>query len=570
MKIKTMGNVFFAIFCVSSQQIWKRMEMAIKGKVWVALVATLLSVVGCSDEQVQDNCPCACGKSIVIMYDSDVHCELEGYVGFAGLRDAIALPDTADVLTVSSGDFLQGGPYGALSSGGYVVEMMNSVGYDVVTLGNHEFDYGVPRLEELMRQLNTSVTCVNLTASGLEKSLYPRFVMKEAGGKRVAFVGALTPDALYSESYAFKDEQDRYVYDLNASSLLTWIQDAVDEARAQKADYVILLSHIGEEEAYYYPAINSPAIIQATKGIDVVLDAHSHHLIDQWVTNAEGKSVQLLNSGTAFKTYGKIWIGADGVSIVGENIPAESVAYASEEVQRQFDQITLENEKQMNEPVCEAPFRLTIDGPDGNRAIRNAETNLGDLVCDAYAQVAGTRIALCNGGAIRASMPVGKLTYKDVLAVNPYFNDLCIIKATGQQLLDALEVGAQLCPAETGAFLQCAGLRYAIDTRIQNKLTIGADNVLTVSGNRRVTQLEVQQADGTYRPIDLTADYEVTVSEYVAYSGDEIRVLKPCPVLAKGIVSDTEALYRFLKNNFSAGELPAYYGYPQGRITIVK
>ena len=125
------------------------MEMAIKGKVWVALVATLLSVVGCGDEQVQDNCPCASGKSIVIMYDSDVHCELEGDVGFAGLRDAIALPDTADVLTVSSGDFLQGGPYGALSSGGYVVEMMNSVGYDVVTLGNHEFDYGVPRLEEL-------------------------------------------------------------------------------------------------------------------------------------------------------------------------------------------------------------------------------------------------------------------------------------------------------------------------------------------------------------------------------------------------------------------------------------
>ena len=105
MKIKTMGNVFFAIFCVSSHQIWKRMEMAIKGKVWVALVATLLSVVGCGDEQVQDNCPCANGKSIVIMYDSDVHCELEGYVGFAGLRDAIALPDTADVLTVSSGDF---------------------------------------------------------------------------------------------------------------------------------------------------------------------------------------------------------------------------------------------------------------------------------------------------------------------------------------------------------------------------------------------------------------------------------------------------------------------------------
>lgn len=508
-------------------------------------------------------------KSVVVMYDNDVHCEFDGYRHFAALRDAIAAPDTADVLTVSSGDYLQGGPYGAVSSGGYVVDMMNAVGYDVVGLGNHEFDYGIPRLQELMRRLEAPVTCVNLTAAGSSQPLYASYVIKKAGGRRIAFIGVVTPETMYSEGHAFKDAEGRRCYDLHPGDLADCVQRAVDAARKDNADHVILLSHLGEEEGYNYKDGYSLPLIASTTGIDVVLDAHSHHQKNEWHTNAEGKMVLMLNTGSRFESYGKLWIGRDG-TLGAVNISASEVAYSSEKVCRQLERIERDNERLMSEPLCTSRFCLTIDGEDGQRLVRNGETNLADLVCDAYASVAGTRIALCNGGGIRTSIAAGQITYRDVLAVSPFENELCIIRATGQQLMDALEMASRLCPAETGAFMQCAGIRYTIDTRIRNTLAVNEDNVLCVQGARRVRDVEVLQDDGTYKPIDPAAMYDVAVSEYVAFTGDEIRVLRPCQLLVRGIVTDTEALCRFFKERLAADGVPDRYCCPQGRITVIR
>ena len=159
---------------------------------------------------------------------------MDGYAKFAGLRDAIA--DTADVLTVSSGDFLQGGAMGSFSRGGYVVSMMNAVGYDVVTLGNHELDYKIPRLMELSDSLKSTIICANLVQKGTSTPLFKPYVLKQIGSKKIAFVGVLTPQTLVGESYAFTDESLKTLYDIPVGEIFNLVQVAVDDARKAGAD----------------------------------------------------------------------------------------------------------------------------------------------------------------------------------------------------------------------------------------------------------------------------------------------------------------------------------------------
>ena len=142
-------------------------------------------------------------KSIVILYENDVHCDIDGYAQLRGLADAIQKSDTSYVGIVSSGDFLQGALAGAISRGQFIVDIMKNVGYDAITLGNHEFDYGTPRMVELLPQIGVPIVSSNLYEYGASTPMYPPYVIKQYGNKRIAFVGTTTPETLRSESYAF-------------------------------------------------------------------------------------------------------------------------------------------------------------------------------------------------------------------------------------------------------------------------------------------------------------------------------------------------------------------------------
>ena len=206
-------------------------------------------------------------RPIVVLYENDVHCGIEGYAKIAGLRDAIAASDTAYVAVVSSGDFVQGGPAGTLSKGQYIIDIINSVGYDAMTIGNHEFDYKVPQLFHLTDQLNAPVTCVNFSDIKTGKQFYAPFVIKKFGARKVAFVGVVTPSTLMSEGAAFYDEDGTQLYDLHHNDVYNLVQQATDSARAQGADYVVVLSHLGESTF----DVVSGKMIAATTGIDAVL-----------------------------------------------------------------------------------------------------------------------------------------------------------------------------------------------------------------------------------------------------------------------------------------------------------
>lgn len=204
----------------------------------LALLCVLI-LTGCSSE---DNAVVNRQKSIVILYDNDVHCSIDGYAKIAGLRDAIAASDTAWSAAVSSGDFLQGGMAGALSQGEYIIDIMRNVGYAAVTLGNHEFDYGGQRMKDLLAKLNAPVICTNFFDMGASQPYYAAYIIRSYGSRRVAFVGVVTPETMVNESYSFYDNDGNQLYDLRTDDVVSLVQTAVDEVRSQGADYVVLLA----------------------------------------------------------------------------------------------------------------------------------------------------------------------------------------------------------------------------------------------------------------------------------------------------------------------------------------
>lgn len=484
-------------------------------------------------------------RPIVILYDNDVHCGVDGYQKIAGLRDAIAASDTAYVAIVSSGDFIQGGTVGTLSKGQYIIDIVNAVGYDAMTVGNHEFDYGTPRLLELTAQLNAPVTCVNFTDMEQGKPFYAPFIMKEFGARKVAFIGALTPSTLRSEASAFYDEQGRQLYDLHEKEVYQLVQQAADSARALGADYVIVLSHLGEVGS----RVTSSRLIANTTGIDVVLDGHSHNVIlHDYVSNKDGGEVINTQTGTKFVNIGKLLISPSG-AISNELLPTKEISYSSEKVASVVDSIKQINEALTGKVCGFNEQQLTINGPDGKRLVRRGETNLANFVTDAYRWLGESELGMVNGGAVRTDLPQGDVTFGRIMDVQPFDNQLCVAKISGALLCSVLEVAASEYPAETGMFVQPSGFRY----------TIHPDQAI------RVADVEVLNASGQYEPIDLDREYTVTSSSYLfsQYNG----LMKNVEIIKLNIAVEAEALYQYVINALN-GRIGSEYAHPQGRVKI--
>ena len=484
-------------------------------------------------------------RPIVVLYENDVHCGIEGYAKIAGLRDAIAATDTAYVAVVSSGDFVQGGPAGTLSKGQYVIDIINSVGYDAMTIGNHEFDYMVPQLFHLTDQLNAPVTCVNFSDMQTGKQVYAPFVIKKFGARKVAFVGVVTPSTMMSEGAAFFDEDGKQLYDLHHKDVYNLVQQATDSARAQGADYVVVLSHLGESTF----DVVSGKMIAATTGIDAVLDGHSHATIPcEKIANKKGKTVLCSQTGTKFANIGKLYIGSNG-KLSTELLPTDKMEYISESVKAVVDSINEINAALTNKDCGYADQLMTINDNNGKRLVRSGETNLGNFVADAFRWYGDAQLAFSNAGGIRQNLPKGNITYGNLLETQPFSNEMCVIRISGHLLCDVLEVGAEALPDESGFFVQPSGFRYTID---KNAIP-------------RVSDVQVLNDKGEYEPIDMDKEYTLATLNYnlSQYNG----LMLNCELIKQNIGLDVEALYNYLINPLK-GRIGSEYANPQGRITI--
>ena len=530
---------------------------------WMLAASSILTV-SCHNVQEDITDHPADNRSIVVIYDNDVHCAIEGYAKMAGYRDAILNADTAWVVTASAGDYVQGGAVGSLSKGQYVIDVMKAVGYDAVTLGNHEFDYRVPQMRHLMGQLPAgTVTCCNFYNAAHDSLYYQEYVIKQVGSRKIAFVGVTTPGTMRSEAYSFyADDNITLLYDLRESDCVTLVQNAVDQARAKGADYVVLLAHLGE--AYLgHTTIYTPTLLAKTRGIDIVLDGHTHSTIPgQKYPNMDGDDVYSMQTGTKFENIGKLTITADG-KISTELVPLAEITQSSAKVAKVIDDSKAQIEGQLKEEIGMnySPDFMLNDG-EGLSTARYKCMPLGTLIADAYRYTTGSQIGMVNGGGIRSSLPLGMMTYGSLLDIQPFCNDLMTVSATGQQILDALESSVSLYPMLSGSFLQSAGLRYEFDPNNCPELEYDPETfALTVHGPRRIIKCEVQDpADGRYYPIDPDKKYTVTSNTYVMKDDRTVMAFRQSEVLSEGSCTDLDALINYFVNGLG-GVIPEDYGH---------
>lgn len=505
----------------------------------------------------------AAAGDIVVLYTNDVHCAIDGDFGYSNLvayeKEMAAAGDY--VTLVDAGDAIQGGPYGSLTDGQAIVDTMNKAGYDVATMGNHEFDFGMKRFLEVADELECGYVSCNFVDLRTGKPVFDAYKMIDYGDVQVAYVGINTPET-YTKSTPvyFQDANGNYIYSFSEDNLAGMVQSAIDAAVEAGADYVIAVGHLGTdpESAPY----RSTDIIAKTKGLDAFIDGHSHSVIaSQEVKDAEGNTVILTSTGTKFANFGKLTISADG-TITSELISDYTKTDA--DMDTYLKGLFAEFEDILNKVVAKSSVNLTGYAEDGTRLVRNQETNIGDLCADAYRVVANADIGWVNGGGIRADIPAGNITYGQIIDVHPYGNMLYVVKATGQQIIDALEMASAAAPSESGGFLQVSGITYTIDLSVPSSVvTDDQGSFVKVDGERRVKDVMVGG-----KPIDLKATYTLASHDYMLRDGgDGINMFMDLEPVSEGTMADNEVLISYI-TEYLDGVVPDEYAKPQGRITI--
>ena len=516
-------------------------------------------------------------SDIVILYDNDVHCAVDSYEDMAALKKEMQ-SQTKYVSLVSCGDFVQGGVIGSISDGNAIVRIMNKVGYDVVTLGNHEFDYSMSRLKNLVKRLDAKVTSCNFMDSTTGKRVFNSYVTKTYGKTKVAFVGITTPESFTKSTPAyFQNSNGEFIYDFcgdaTGEALYERVQKTVNVARKNGADYVVALTHLGTEDVT--ERWSAQNVVKNTYGIDAVLDGHSHSTIASMkVENQKGKKVTISSTGTKFANVGQLVITKKG-EIRTTLIPInEENQFEDANTKAYIDNVKAVYDDILKQKIGRTNVDLTTLGADKNRAIRKAETNLGDFCADALRYSMDADIGVMNGGGIRADIQAGDITYNDLISVFPFGNYACVIEATGQQIKDALEMGAKNYPEESGGFLQVSGLKYTIDASVPSAVVTNGDTGMfeKVNGKYRVTDIQVWNAEKSeYEPIDLQKNYTVAGINYtLRLQGDGYTMFNGCNVVKDNTMVDNDALISYLTDVLNGVVGEDYKNAAgQGRITII-
>ena len=547
--------------------------------VWILVLAMTLTGLALAEGEAQPQLE----QDVLVLFTSDVHCGVEqgfGYVGLKAVKDAAEAAGN-HVLLVDDGDSIQGEPIGTMTKGEANINLMNAVGYDIAIPGNHEFDYGMDRFLELTGMASFPYISCNFNKEG--EPVFDPYVIKEFDGVKIAFVGVTTPKTLTSSTPRyFQNEEGEYIYgflqDENGETVYNAVQKAVDDARAEGAQYVIVMAHLGNEaevEPWTYADV-----IANTTGIDALLDGHSHDLDKVVMKNKDGEDVIRQACGTKLEAIGWLKISAkdgtldSGLYLWNNKTAAPELLGIENDVSAEVEKATGELNEKLATVVAHTAVDLVINDPEAKdengkpiRIVRRAETNLGDLCADAYIDQSGADIAFVNGGGIRVSIGQGDITMNDILKVHPFGNMLTVIEVTGQQILDALEWGTRAVPGESGGFPQVSGLTYEIHTYLESACTQDDDGMFTgVEGEYRVKNVMVGG-----EPLDLEKTYTLASHDYMLLNhGDGYTMFDGCTVLQESVKLDNQVLMDYIMGTLG-GVIGSEYEdpYGQGRIVAV-
>lgn len=547
-------------------------------KRFLAILLLLPLLLGCmaSAETGETDNSSLLKNDLYVLFTSDVHSGVDcgwTYVGLESVRTRLKEAGY-HVLLVDNGDSVSGMPLSTTTKGEANIELMNAMKYDVATVGNHEFDQGMEQFFHFTELADFKYVSCNFTREG--KLCLDPYEIFEIDGAKVAFVGVTTPNTINTtRPKHFMDENGKQIYgfceDRTGEALYKAVQSAVDSARAEGADYVVLLAHLGNKDncsPWTYADV-----VSHTRGIDAVLDGHSHDLEGLVMKNETGEDVPRQGCGTKLEGIGYLKIATDGSLETGvwewhNDRSAVELLGLENGISEELKKANSKLDKGMKNVIATTRYDLSITDPEtGVRIVRNQETNIGDLCADAYLKISGADIAFLNSGAIRTSFPKGDISVNDALTEFPFGNYLCVCEATGQEILDALEFGARAWPQENGGWISPgASLRYEVHTYIDSSVVTDDTKLFQkVDGEYRVKNVKVNG-----EPLDLKKTYTVACTEYLLEDmGDGFTMFADNNFTQYCVMLDNQLLMTYLTENLG-GVIGEEYAEPQGRITFVE
>ena len=517
------------------------------------------------------------GKT-VILHSNDVHGAIDLYAAMAALK-ADYEAQGAEVILADAGDYSQGTVYVSVNKGADAVTMMNATGYDVVTLGNHEFDYGYAQLAENMKAAKFQVLCADvLGADG--KTIYDANTIIEKGGVKIGFFGLETPEA-QTKANPKLIQGLKFLAGADGTELYNCAAAQVADLKAKGADLVVCLAHLGVDESS--EPYTSYDLAKNVQGIDFIIDGHSHTVM---TAGPNGEPIQ--STGTAFANIGVITIDNATKKIVGNELKAiwhteknadgKSVTVVDYKTR---DEKVAAAAKAIIDPIDKAygekfaVSEVALNGAKAPNGNRDSETNLGDLITDAMlwkvladAEITVAKenvVAITNGGGIRASIGVGDVTKKDINTVLPFGNTLAVVYVKGSELLEALEASTYCTPESIGGFPQVAGMQFTVATYETYDKNDESYPNSTYYGPKTINRVSISSING--KDFDPEATYAVITNNFVAGGGDTYYAFAAATnQFDTGLPLD-EVVMEYITKELK-GVIGETYAEPAGRIVV--
>ncbi len=547
----------------------------------------------------------ALSDDIVILYTNDVHTYIDGAISYdviAGVKAELA-KQYNNVLLVDAGDHIQGTAYGSMDKGETIIKLMNAAGYDLATLGNHEFDYGMEGCIAVREWAEFPyVSCNFYHEEFFERkdNVLDSYKLFDFGGVKLAIIGITTPESFTKSTPAyFQNEKGEYIYGIaggdDGANLQADVQKAIDAAKAEGATVIVALGHLGDDPASM--PWTSEETIAGVSGLDAFIDGHSHSTVEgKEVAGKDGETVLLTQTGEYFGRIGMMVIDAETGAITTDFIELVELTemvkndkgeeeekvvgyelagdlYAGDKWPVDANVTAIKDawiaaiDEQLGAVI--GSTALTFDNYDeaGNRLVRSQETNTGDFAADALYFLfddmgLDVDVAIMNGGGVRNKAVTGEISYKVAKQIHTFGNVACLQTVTGQQLLDALEWGARFAGSdkENGGFLHVSGITYKIDSAYPES-TVADDKGVWVSGptaGYRVVDVMVYNKEtGAYEPLDLAASYNLAGYNYTLRDlGDGFAMFKGAVNVLDYVMEDYMVVANYVKG-FEGGVVEA-------------
>jgi len=448
------------------------------------------------------------GIHITVLHTNDMHARVQSTddegktIGLDWLAGAIWAQKGADedTLVLDAGDTFHGTTLINLSRGANMAMLMNLSGFDAMTPGNHDFNFGSQRLVELARMLNFPVLSANLMDKERKQYIFRPYKSYDFNGVKVAVLGLTTPETAYKTNPI-------NVKEVSFTDPVAAAKELVPRLRATH-DVVIGLMHMGIDKS---SVVTSEQIAKEVPGFDLIIDGHSHSFLPKGMKT--GKTI-ICQTGWHGYDLGRVELVVKNHKIkkiqaaLLDRQGVEKLAQKPDEgVQQALQEINLQTEKEKNAVVGESPRELKAE----RQVVRTSESELGNLTADALRQATGADVALINGGGLRTSLPQGQITKGMVLDIFPFNNRVVTLAVDGKTLKSALELSVQHLPATYGGFLCVSGLSFWVDTK--------------APAGKRVYEVKVQGS-----PLADDKNYSVATNDFIAAGGDGYTMLKEAKV----------------------------------------